>query len=329
MNITVSLRELEKNVHGRCAYEEEALVLSWSASGFSFRCNTERAAIHFVPDHQADQPCYIGVRTDNGAFRKYAVSTGAEKILIEGLDNTEHEITLIRISEGADLLKVAAVELNGENCDILSPAPVSERRMEFFGDSITCGYGDMTPSGGSGYRTYEEDVTRSYAWMTAEEFRADRRIEAIAGQGIVKNCAGAEGYRISEFYAHTLRCGKEPHDFTAWVPQVVVINAGTNDNGGKVSEEEFASGAKTFLENLRSVYPKAQIFWLYGMMGLRYDAVLSGVIGALGGSDAGFHYVSVAPAGKGETGSGSHPNEIGQRRGADALIAEVRRVMDW
>ena len=153
----------------------------------------------------------------------------------------------------------------------------------------------------------------------------DIRVEAISGQGIIKNCAGEVGFRIPDFFPVETRHGREEHDFTSWVPDIVVVNAGTNDCGGGVPDDEFRDGAGKFIEHIREVYPKAEIFWVYGMMGLRYDAVLSSVISDIQKRDSHVHYVPVRPIYemKDETGSCGHPNLNGQAHAAGILIDAI------
>ena len=50
MKITKNLKELEKRLIGRSVYENDALALCWSLSGFEASFTGERAEIAFVPD---------------------------------------------------------------------------------------------------------------------------------------------------------------------------------------------------------------------------------------------------------------------------------------
>lgn len=73
MKITKNLKELEKRLIGRSVYENDALALCWSLSGFEASFTGERAEIAFVPDITDDQPVYVmtivdGRRDDNSAL---------------------------------------------------------------------------------------------------------------------------------------------------------------------------------------------------------------------------------------------------------------------
>lgn len=330
MKITETLEALEKTLYGRSVYENGALALCWSLSGFEIRFRAERLELHFVPDYKADQPCYVKLVLDGCDERKYAISTGAEVILLENIHDGEHTLRFYRLSEGDRPIKLSKLTLSGDDCAILPAPKPSELRFEFFGDSITCGFGDMAGREDNVFTTYQEDPTRTYAFLTAKAFGADIRVEAISGQGIVKNCNGEVGYRIPEFFGHETRVGREPHDFTRWIPQAVIINAGTNDNGGRVPDEEFRREAGRFIDHIREVYPQAWIFWVYGMMGQRYDAVLGSLFNEKSASDKRLRYVPVKPIYDypDETGAVGHPNEKGQARAAGILIEAINQALD-
>jgi hypothetical protein len=143
----------------------------------------------------------------------------------------------------------------------------------------------------------------------------------------VRDCAGNTGIPIPEFFGWQSRCLKTAHAYPDDA-DVVVINAGTNDNGGGVTDEEFHDGAKAFLSDLRASYPRAKIVWYYGLMGLRYDAVLRALEAELADTASAFTYLSVRPISRpaGEIGAVWHPSVEGDERGAAELAAELHRM---
>lgn len=332
MYIFTEIKSLEKVVLGRYTYDETgALELSWGLTGFAVRFMGERAIIHFREDHCLDVTAYIKVEVD-GRESKYGIVDGNTKIVLDGLGAGEHTLTLRRVSAGPLTgsnmpIKVSALEIHGDECEILPPPEQPKLKIQFFGDSITCGFGVLADPSTKVYRTFEEDASCTYAYMTAKALGADIRTCAISGQGVTRASSGERGIVLSEFFKWETRCGREPHDFGSWVPDIVVINIGTNDNGGGAPEDELALGARELLARMRAAYPDAQIFWLYGMMGQRYDAVLSSLIGELAATDKKLHYVPIEKVGDDEKGAINHPNLKGQSRGARVLTAAIREVM--
>ncbi len=325
----ITLKDAKKNICGRTVYTENgAISLSWSLSGFEMNIRAQRAVIHFVPDYKDEQPVYLQLTLD-GRKTKYGFSTGKEKIVIEDLGGEAHTIKLTKLSEGPMPISVAAIELFGDDCDVLDPPAPSELRIEFIGDSITCGVGAYTDSTINENNYYEEDATKSYAGITAEMLNADARFIAVSGQGIINNWAGLEGVRIPSFFEFKLRTNREQYDFSEWTPTVVVINAGTNDSSGRAPADVFIKGADKFLDRVREVYPDAYIIWFYGLMGKPYDAVLSELFEKRRESDNKLSYIPVESiySHPEEIGCMGHPNLNGALRGAKVLTEAIREIL--
>ena len=288
---------------GRSRIRDGALAVYWPNSGFSVRFKARSAIVSFKP-FSSGAPLYLKAFLD-GKATKHTVATGDEKLLFESLDDGEHTLTLLRVSESIDALRIESVTLLGENAAFLDPPAEKERRIEFFGDSITCGYGVLAEPTVTGYTTFEQDSTMAYAYMTAEKLNASGRYEAISGQGILCNCNGEKALEITKFYRWTLR-DETPWDFSLWTPDVVVVNAGTNDSWGGVDSAAFGAKADEFLRELREVYPDALLIWAYGMMDVKFTDMKNG-----------------------DVGGGGHPNVNASIRVSDLLAKTIQNELGW
>lgn len=109
------------------------------------------------------------------------------------LTEGEHTVRLLKLTEatvGMPLL-LKAITLEGSGM-WLPPPKLPSRRIEFIGDSITCGFGvtgqPYAVTGKPGrFLTEEEDVTKTYAGITAAYFGADARYIAASGRGVCHN----------------------------------------------------------------------------------------------------------------------------------------------
>ena len=307
---------------GRISDTSDGILMDWSACGFSVNVRANGAVLDFAPYH-ADQPVYIAVTAD-GVKQIHALSDGVTRVVVP-LAYGAHTVTVQRLSEGSSPLYCRSLRLSapfGEEVPALLPPPAKRsRRIVFFGDSITCGYGNAAEET-SPYLTSEQDPTAAYAWKCAELMGADAELVSISGQGIVRNCNGVVDTPIPTFFSWQSRHLRTPHAFDGKV-DYVVVNAGTNDNGGGVTDEEFHDGAKAFLLDLRAHYPQARIVWYYGLMGARYDGVLRALEAELSDTDASFAYLPTRTISreKGEIGAVWHPSVEGDDRGAAELAA--------
>lgn len=313
---------------GRISCTEDGILCDWSAAGFSINVRANGAVLDFAPYH-ADQPVYIAVTVD-GAKQVHALSDCICRVVVPMTDGV-HTVTVQRLSEGASPLYCRALRLSTSfDCEapaLLPPPQNKSRRIVFFGDSITCGYGNAAEET-SPYLTSEQDPTEAYAYRCAELMEADAELVSISGQGIVRDCGGNIGVPIPTFFGWQSRHLRTPHTF-ADEADFVVINAGTNDNGGGVKDEEFHDGAKAFLADLRASYPRAKIVWYYGLMGQRYDAVLRALEEELSDTASAFTYLPVRPISRpaGEIGAVWHPSVEGDARGAVELAAALWRML--
>ncbi len=334
MKETICLTAENVTVCGRHTYNKSgALLLTWPLSGFMMNFKGERAIIHFT-DNNFDgptlpndiHPIYVSVEID-GRRQRFAVGRVDEKILLDDLGAGEHTLVLHRVSEGDIPIAVACVEVFGDMCGVLTPPKLPELRMEFIGDSITCGFGILGSADSVKYESFEEDAGITYAALTAKAFDADIRATAKGGHGIVCDYNGEYKYLIPEFFERVHSVKSENHDFSSWIPHVAVINGGTNDSGGKLDAKTFIDGAAAFIDRVREVYPDAYIVWAYGMMGSDYEEVLDKYIAERKADGDKVYYVSLPYTGDDGKGAGAHPNVIAHKRAARVLTDALHEIL--
>jgi len=277
-------------IHGRTVEKDGMLGIIWTASGIEFNFVGSGVDFSFGP-LESDQAAYVAVELD-GKRTKYALTTGREHIIAEDLENREHRLNFIRLNtEGADILYLDKVEIEGEN-PVIKPAPKeADLKIEFYGDSITCGYGNLGYDG-PGYLAHRTDGTRTYAYLACKELGAEGRYMGFSGQGIVHAWGGAKGVPFGEFYCRASRTLEDKWDFSRWTPNVVVINGGTNDSSTGVDSDEFILRAKELITALRKEYPEALIIWLYGMMGRPLEEYIKTAIDELSEKDKRLRYLA-------------------------------------
>lgn len=328
-------------VSGRTGMKNGRLLLEWSGSGFAVRVIGSRAEIRLrAAVEEGKQPPYVQVSVD-GLERESVPVSGFVLIRLD-LEEGEHLIRLIRLSEALTVAPVEVVSLRLEGEDetppaLLAPPGLSPRRIEFIGDSLTCGYGiagqPYAVTGRPGrFLTEEEDVTQTYAGVTAAYFGADARYTAASGAGIAHNHPDtATNLRIPQLFALKSPADETHLDYSLWQPQVVVINAGTNDYRGNTTPDEMHTEVMALLEKVRRAYPDAEIIWMYGMMNRKLEEPLKKGIqdyNAAWGEHV--YYLPVGPiSGVEEHGALGHPNAAAHRDRAEPLIRLIAWLTGW
>lgn len=195
--------------------------------------------------------------------------------LAEGLENGLHTVQVRKMTEQG-YLQVDASDLVTDGT-FLSAKGSKALKFEFFGDSITSGYGNL--GSGTGYQV-NEDGTKTYASMLAEAFDAEYSVISYAGVPACLDSPNATFNMLDMYDKVDASCGVA-YDFASYDADLVVINLGTNDsNDTAKTADRMAEGYATLLRGIRAKRPDAVILCVYGMMGV--DVVIEdGIIGAI------------------------------------------------
>ena len=199
--------------------------------------------------------------------------------LAEGLENTEHEVTLYKRQDATHYFEFKGFEL--DDCAELLPAkPLPKRRIECFGDSVSAGavveaidcVGQNDPEGHDG--TFD-NAWYSYASITARNLGAQLHDTAQGGIAIFDNTGwyhapdfiGMETAYDKVCYFPEAEGGYTKWDFSKYIPHVVLFAVGQNDQHNEAEgdpdindpefRERWKSAYKKIVLDLRAKYPKA------------------------------------------------------------------------
>ena len=171
----------------------------------------------------------------------------------------EHTVQLVRRTEAhTGVVQVLGVEL--EKGAELLPAAKVERCVEVIGDSISCGYGNEGANQDEHFTPGTENGWLTYGALAARRFGADYHCIAWSGRKLWPD------HTIVSIYEEALpEDAASKWDFKGVLPQVVVINLGTNDFGPGIPEEKGWTGAyKAFVGTIRKHNPEGHIFLASG-----------------------------------------------------------------
>ena len=313
---------------GKTYTQNNALFLPWNDSGFSFRFCGTGFVLHF-----GEYPCpevpYIRIWVDDLPSQRFAVTNGSEKVVIDELAEGEHTARILRITEGMDPIEVKSVAITGLEPKLFDKPAERPLRLAFIGDSITCGYGVVGASTTAGYVTHEQDSSRSYAYLTAELLNAEVQLSGASGKGIVANCNGDRSdMTLRQAFAYKNRQG-DAWDHSVWMPDLTVINAGTNDAWGGISDEEFIDVAQLLLQEVRAAFPEKPILWCYGVMDQTKMHAVETAVEAFNKQYSNAYYLPVDTMyGKPEEiGGGGHPNTVTSERVSKILAAKIKVIL--
>ncbi len=206
------------------------------------------------------------------------------------------------------------------------------RRMEVIGDSITCGYGIEGASATCSFSAQTENAASTYAARTARHFDAALSVVAYSGKGMYRDLDFDMRATMPMLYERALFNDAElDWVYASYVPDVVVINLGTNDFGNGDPGEAFTETYLTFIARIEALYPGVEIFCLAGGMsnGGMLTRVQAAVSARHAAGDMRVHYVELPPLTEDELGCDYHPNNAANAKMADILIAAISDAVGW
>lgn len=262
------------HVMGRHLVEDDGAV-AFGASGVTFfvRLRGTRLVAH-LDDELRDGTGYnwFTVVVDGGAPVRFRTRPGQrEYVLVEGLPDGEHTLALSKATEGQ----------NGHNrlvafsgAELIAPAPLPDRAIEFIGDSITAGFGTDPAPVACGAGTWFDPT---HAWVAygprlARRLGARWMLSAVSGMGMHRNWNSLSPVMPDVYDDVFLEydAGVTPWDFGRYTPDLVVVALGTNDFSAGDGEppradldgETFVRDYTAFLGRVRANYPEAEVLLL-------------------------------------------------------------------
>ena len=264
MSLTLSLPDECIRALGRISRRADSYAFDWTNSGVYFRFRGNKVTFRF--DAPAlSQNLYVKIKLDNRSSRML-VNGDATDVVIDAAQDAEHTVYLVRCNEILDAVPMVLhrIEIDGVSPALLDAPPLPERKMLFIGDSITCGFVNLSDGNLPRFVTAEQDGTKTFAALTAAHFEAQAHFVCISGRGIARNCDNCDAPLIPQFFDQTTISDPAPWDHTQYQPDVIVINAGTNDTVGEenpVDREVFKKTLYDFATHLLAVYPNAKLIW--------------------------------------------------------------------
>jgi lysophospholipase L1-like esterase len=261
----------------------EGPISAFPGTTVRFRCDCTGVDIAFVDlgNGGKEHTNHVNVIVDGVTEAKVELTKDAR--LLRGARNLkkgEHIVELVKRTEAfAGNIQFIGISLQGT---LLDKPPRPELRMEFIGDSISCGYGNevriYAPTNTeptTGYFSKNQDISQAYGSILARRLNAEAIQSCVSGRGIYRNIDG----NVDEAYP-TLYDRIYPNegwplwDFSQFIPHIIVINLGNNDfnvlDESKLPTppppEEFKAAYAAFVQRLRGYYPEAKIICSIGPM---------------------------------------------------------------
>ncbi|MGB8355955.1 MAG: SGNH/GDSL hydrolase family protein [Chthoniobacteraceae bacterium] len=295
-----------------------------------FKGTSLNAKLKYTGNYPAS---YYQITVDGQPTVSISPKPGEELFAVAaGLPDKEHTIEIIRRDEAAWAAPFVFEGFQLEKEGKLMPLPPrSEKRLLIIGDSISCGYGNE--AAGNEHNPHDkQNGYMTYGAIAGRKLGAEVEIIAWSGRTLFPSNT------MVELYDRTLAQSPTPKaDLKSWVPQVVLIDLGTNDfrNPKQPPNQAGWIGAyKSFISTIRQTAPNAYIFVASGPMGTpanwdQWARIVVSDLNAMG--DKNLSYLPFPNQDINADGKGGdwHPSVKTHIKMADRLVGEIEKATGW
>lgn len=365
---TYNLQEIEHyKIYGRTDETQNPLPLFFNGSGIEVNVTGTELWIDIDVDYDMHEP-WIWTALNGAFMSRQMLAAGTYSLCLfrsmspEAVKNVQLFRELQAMSEDNTCrLLIKGLRSDGE----FRPVAPKRYRLEFIGDSITSGEGTYGAKEDTDWLAMYMSCSRDYARMVSDALGAEYRMVSQGGWGVLcgwdndprhnipsryeKICGLAEGEMNERLGA------AKPYDFTSWVPDVIIVNLGTNDasafnqpawtdpvTGQTFQQRKEADGTYNtedlarfkqavidFLEMIRRNNPTSHIVWAYGMLG--YDLTLA-ITDAMNiyqrqAGDTNTAFLQLPDTTDETVGSHAHPGEKSHARAAQVVIEYLEKYL--
>jgi len=272
--------------------------------------------------------------------------------LATALPDGRHTVRLMYVIEGYEFFPEFWGFVLDEGRQLVETPVLPSRKIEFIGNSITCGYGNEGLNKFEHFDYATENHYYSYASITARNLDAQHWVVARSGIGAYRNYDGPktgnpESNMPAQYeytgYAWQPELRKEPTflkekwDFSRYQPDVICINLGTNDlSTPNYDLKLLKQGYQKLLKMVRQHNPKSKIVFLTGSM--LYNQELQIAVQMLNeiadeaqkaGDKEVYRFDMAHIEGDVFLGNDWHPNVYQDEKMAGELTAYLRKLMGW
>lgn len=250
--------------------------------------------------------------------------------LASGLPPGRHRIELCKRSEAwGGPVQIRGFQIPAD-AKLLDP-PAWSRRVLFIGDSITAGYGNEAASASERFSAANSNAWLAWGAVAARALDAELTTLAVSGIWLQPNSEGKPP--MPELWTRTMPfTAAPPWDASAWQPDAVVVNLGTNDKRKPIDPAAWRSAYDRFLDDIRARHPAAHIFLAIGPMGegglAAANAAIAEARAAAG--DARVHALALPDQRQADgIGADWHPSVKTHQRMAELIAAAIRERLGW
>ncbi|MBW8192164.1 hypothetical protein K0504_14100 [Neiella marina] len=312
-------------------------VHSWPLSGLRIRVRCQSLLLLITSQKgPVPLPNYYDVYANGKLHTTLCVERSKKQYQISLSQNEQlHDIEIYRRTEsmtGSCSFDGLVLYSDNRQPEIETAKP-RQRLIEFYGDSISCGYGNE--GHGQGYNPSQSNACMAFPALIGRHLNADVSVVAYSGEGIFRRFDGNESGAVPSFYNRSHFFSKTDWDYSQQPADAVVINLGTNDFvSGVPTKAKFVNAYTGFIQQLAKHHPDAKFFVIFGPNRMVDDwqqqqGYLQQVVAETRQLGIVCEFIEIETLIDGLSGSDSHPNLAQHRHMAEIISNHIADTMGW
>ena len=269
---------------GRTAEEGNARVFRNTAAGFEVTFYGKKLVAEMTSSGRDAAMMAVlvdGAKNADGKLLDLTKDGKNGKFVLAEFDKAGvHTVRVQKVTE--ESISVASLRsLTVEDGGLLPAEEKKGLHVVAYGDSITCGYGNMRPDASvDGLYSTTQNGLLTYSALAAEMLGAEYEAFSRSGIGLYTNAHNMPYNMLDVYdYISPMSDGSQRWDMAANSPDIVVINLGTNDLGATqnkadsipagmpfYSNDGIRAAYVEFVEKLNAAYGEGVIYFLVGGM---------------------------------------------------------------
>ena len=250
--------------------QQDYMYLGWTDTGVKFRyvgceliallegiCGTEKSETE--KDREIWPYLAVFVDDEEEPYKVFPVNKSSGQYLLYSSEKEEEHIIILRKLTENPKGKIKIIDFLGDGQIKAIPKNKNQLRIEFIGDSITCGFGNMSEDKDRAFYAEDENGWMSHAAIAGRMLNAEVELISYSGISVTTGMCG-EKWPIPDMaslYPYT-DCMVQEYlhegilqewNFMNNPKDVVVLNLGTNDAVVIDQGEDISGGIRRFEED--------------------------------------------------------------------------------